>query len=392
MAPVPAKAAGDSNPADGMAEASAPSRPPRLQSAVALRALATVFVVVIHTTHWPPSAALFDNLDTLGRFAVPAFMLLTGVLLSYQYGGSRLRAGDFLRRRFSRTLVPWLAWAPVYAVFGWFFSTEPQHTAAGLLSFVSYGAGHLWFLLLIPQMYLVYLVWPRRHLWWWAAGALALQTALCVYRLYGPMPAGFVDQFFLWHGFQLLPFWIGYFAVGVAAGRTLVRRGEPSEVRWPAMVGAVVAVAISGWLLVTVSYGGAPNGDFQVGTGGFLLPQEPLFVLAIATLVWLVGRRLMSIGGPLVAGIALLSDNSLGIYILHPILVFAIGRQMSGLLNPGLPLSFVGFLLLTVGGLLAATLASLFLRATPLAVSIGVSRRSLALPRTRASSPRSAAG
>jgi surface polysaccharide O-acyltransferase-like enzyme len=151
-------------------------------------------------------------------------------------------------------------------------------------------------------------------------------------------------------------------------------------------------VAISGWLLVAVSYRGAPNGDFQVGTGGFLLPQEPLFVLSIATLVWLVGRPLMSIGGPLVAGISLLSDNSLGVYILHPILVFAIGRQMSGLLNPGLPLSFVGFLVLTVGGLLAATLASLLLRATPLAVSIGVSRRSLAAPGTRAASPRSAAG
>ncbi|HEY7926327.1 MAG TPA: acyltransferase [Candidatus Dormibacteraeota bacterium] len=373
-----------------MTEPAAP-RPARLQSAVALRALATVFVVVIHTTHWPPSASLFDGLDTLSRFAVPAFMLLTGVLLSYQYGGRRLSTSDFLRRRFSRSLVPWLAWAPVYAVFGWFFSTDPQHSVTGVVNFLIYGAGHLWFLLLIPQMYLVYLVWPRRHLWWWAAGALALQTALCVYRLYGPMPIG-VDQLFLWHGFQLLAFWIGYFAVGVAAGRTLLGRGEPSQLHWLPVVGAAAVVAISGWLMIAVSYGGAPHGDFQVGTGAFLLPQEPLFVLAIAVLVWLVGGPLLSVGGPMARGIAVLSDNSLGIYILHPIVVFAIGRQISGLLNPGLPLSFVGFLVLTLGGLVAATLASLLLRATPLAVSLGVSRRPPSRPGARAASPRSAAG
>lgn len=374
-----------------MTQATAAPRPARLQSAVVLRALATVFVVVIHTTHWPPSAALFDNLDTLSRFAVPAFMLLTGVLLSYQYGGSRLRAGDFLRRRFSRTLVPWVAWAPVYTVFGWFFTTDPLHSLTGVVNFLIYGAGHLWFLLLIPQMYLVYLVWPRRNVWWWAAAAMALQTALCIYRLYGPMPVGIIDQFFLWHGFQLLPFWIGYFAVGVAAGRSLVGRGEPSQLHWPAVAGAAVVVAISSWLMIAVTYGSAPHGDFQIGTGAFLLPQEPLFVLAIAALVWLVGRPLLSVGGPLAAGIGLLSDNSLGIYILHPILVFAIGRQISGLLNPGLPLSFAGFLVLTVGGLVAATLASLLLRATPLAVTLGVSRRASSLPGARASAPGSAA-
>lgn len=375
-----------------MTQEAAPTRPARLQSAVVLRALATVFVVVIHTTHWPPQASLFDNLDTLSRFAVPAFMVLTGVLLSYQYGGSRLRTGDFLRRRFSRSLVPWLAWAPVYIVFGWFFTTDPLHSVTGVVNFIIYGAGHLWFLLLIPQMYLVYLVWPRRNLWWWAAAAMALQTALCIYRLYGPMPVGAVGQFFLWHGFQLLPFWIGYFAVGVAAGRSLVGRGEPSRVSRLPLLGAAVVVAVSGWLMIALTYGDAPHGSFQVGTGAFLLPQEPLYVLAIATLVWLGGRRLITVGGPATAALTLLSDNSLGIYILHPMLVFAIGRQISGLLHPGLPLSFVGFLVLTVGGLLTATLASLLLRWTPLAVSLGVSRRAPSLGAGAAAAPRSAAG
>ena len=364
----------------------AAARPPRLRSAEVLRAVATIFVVAIHTTHWPSSAPLYDVLDTLSRFAVPAFMLLTGVLLSYQYGGERrLAPVDFLRRRFSRSLIPWLAWAPVYAAFGWYFSTEPAHSLQGIGSFISYGGGHLWFLLLIPQMYLVFLGWPRRHLWWWAAAAMALQTALCVYRLYGPMPAGFVDQFFLWHGFQLLPFWIGYFAVGVALGRTLVTRGEPSVVRLAPLAAAVLVTAVAGWSAVAISYAGAAHGAFTQGTGGFLLPQEPVYVLGVAAMAWLVGAPLVAGGRRVAAGIRLLSDNSLGIYILHPILVFAIGRRISALLAD-LPISLMGFAILTAGGLLTATLTSMLITRTPLAPTLGARRPAATKPAQRSPS------
>ena len=349
--------------------------PPRLRSAELLRAVATVFVVVIHTTHWPSYSPVYDTLDTLSRFAVPAFMLLTGVLLSYQYGARRVQVGDFLRRRFSRSLVPWLAWAPVYGVFGWFFSSDPSHSLSGIGGFLAYGAGHLWFLLLIPQMYVVFLVWPRRHLWWWAAAALAVQVALCVYRLYGPMPAEFVAQFFLWHGFQVLPFWIGYFAVGVAAGHTLRTRGEPATLRPVPVACAAAAVVVSGWLLVAISYSGAAHGDFVQGTGGFLLPQQPLFTFSIAVLVWLVGAPLLRRGGATASLSALLSDNSLGVYILHPMIVYAIARRLAAVVSTGLPLSLVGFLAITLGGLAGGTLGSVLLGWTPLAPTVGLRRR-----------------
>lgn len=338
-------------------------------------------MVVIHTTHWPGGAPLYDTLDSLSRFAVPAFMLLTGVLLSYQYGGERrLPALDFLRRRFSRSLIPWLAWAPVYAVFGWYFSTEPGHSLAGIGSFVSYGGGHLWFLLLIPQMYVVFLVWPRRNLWWWAAAAMAAQTALCIYRLYGPMPAGFVDQFFLWHGFQLLPFWIGYFAVGVAVGRSLITRREPRTVSWNALAGAAAVTAAAGWSLVGISYAGAAHGDFVQGTGGFLIPQEPIYVLGIAAMAWLAGAPLLRASRSVAAVTGVLSGNSLGIYILHPILVYAIARRIAGILSTGLPTSLLGFLTLTVAGIITATVASLLLTRTPLAPTLGARRRPIRPP------------
>jgi surface polysaccharide O-acyltransferase-like enzyme len=370
---------------------STPSGAGTLQSAVVLRAVATVLVVVIHTSYWPAYSPLFADLGTLSRLAVPEFMLLTGVLLSYRYGRLRVRPGEFLARRFSRSLIPWLVWAPVYAVFGWFLTVDPGHSAVGVVNFLIYGAGHLWFLLLIPQMYLVYLVWPRRHLWWWAAAALAVQTALCAYRLYGPVP-GALEQLFLLHGFQLLPFWIGYFAVGVAVGRHLIGQGEPSRIAWRPVAAASAMTVLGGVSMVAISYSGAPHSAYAQGTGAFLLPQEPVYVLSLAALVWLTGRPLMARGSAVPAALRLLSENSLGIYILHPIPVYLIARHLAGWLDPGLPLSAAGFLVITVGGLLSAAAVSLALGASPLAAAVGSRRRRAARPWGDAAASRSAAG
>jgi surface polysaccharide O-acyltransferase-like enzyme len=369
---------------------SARARPSRLHAADALRALATVLVIVIHTSHWPPSAVVFDDLDLLSRLAVPAFMMLTGVLLSYQYS-ERPDPRAFLKRRFSRSLLPWLAWAPVYALTGWLFTGNVPHSAAGLTTFFSYGAGHLWFLLLIPQMYLLYLVWPRRHLWVWAAVALAAQTALAVYRLYGPMPIAALSQLTLWHGFQLLPFWVGYFAIGLAVGRELAIRGAP-RLNARIIAASALATVVGGVLLIAVAYNSAPHGGFQQGTGGFLLPQEPLFVISVAALVLFGGRTVVNHSRALAATTRVLSENSLGIYILHPILIYVIGRQLGALLSPGLPISLAGFLVLTAAGLAAATLVSVLLSTTPLAPTLGARRRRLSLPWVRAASSGPAAG
>jgi len=365
----------------------------RLEAADALRALATVLVVVIHTTHWPWPAVVFNELDLLSRLAVPAFMMLTGVLLSYRSTGEPVSARTFLRRRFSRSLLPWMVWGPFYAFTGWVLTGDvyPQNLD-GLGTFFSYGAGHLWFLLLIPQMYLIYLVWPRRRLWLWAGLAFAVQTALAVYRLYGSQPLAFESQLTLWHGFQLLPFWIGYFAVGLAAGRSLARRGAPRGSHAGIVAAAAAAVVASGLLLVFVTYDSSPTPDFQHGTGAFLLPQEPLYVLSTAVLVLFAAPGIVRRHRGLALVTRVLSENSLGVYILHPIVVYLIAEQIKPLLFVYMPTAFIGFLVLTVAGLTGSTLASMLISATPLAPTLGVRRRRLGLRRVRPASSGSPAG
>lgn len=352
----------------------------RLSGADGLRALATVLVVVIHTSHWPPRATVFDDADLLSRVAVPAFMVLTGVLLAYHHRGARPETRQFLRLRFSRSVLPWLAWAPVYVATGWLITGNVPHSAGDVVSFLSWGAGHLWFLLLIPQMYLLFLVWPRQRVALAAIAALVLQTLLAVARLYAPMPSPLIEQLTLWHGFQLFPFWIGYFGVGVLAGRHLARHGEPAAPRRARVLGLSAAVLVSGWLLVAVQHAGAPHGAFAQGTGGFLLPQEPLYVVAVAALVGETAPWLLRRSHATAALTRLLSDNSLGVYILHPLVVYAIATHLGPLLERSLPQSLLGFAVLTVGGLAGATVLSMLLAGTPLAPTLGVRRRQVRGP------------
>ena len=97
---------------------------------------------------------------------------------------------------------------------------------------------------------------------------------------------------------------------------------------------AVAAVAaVSGVALIAINYTSAPHGDFATGTGGFLLPQEPLFVVSVAVLVWLTGATLMRHGGALTTVTRLLSRYSLGIYILHPIVIYAVASPLSAATN-----------------------------------------------------------
>src|SRR5258706_4852692 len=100
-APVHAPSAGrDARPAeragrrpDGRAADAATPR--HLAGADPLRAVAALAVIVVHTAHWAyqdqgADRALWPSVILLARFCVPAFVLLTGLVLAWRYGDQRL--------------------------------------------------------------------------------------------------------------------------------------------------------------------------------------------------------------------------------------------------------------------------------------------------------------
>ncbi|MBV8194551.1 MAG: acyltransferase [Candidatus Dormibacteraeota bacterium] len=348
-----------------------------------MRAVAMIGVICIHASAWGP-ASPYVSVDLISRFSVPAFMVLTGSLLAYQYTGRSLGV-PFMRRRLGRSVVPWLVWAPVYILFDFWIGVLSAR-GASVLAFVEYGAGHLWFLLLIPQFYLLFAVWPRRGSWAVAVIAMLAQSALQLMRIYVVLP-GWQSQVVLSFAVMIFPFWIGYFAVGVAAGRTLARLGGEvwsDAVRIRVAVIGPVAVAASGYLLLNLHYPSSPYAkSFLTGTGAFLNPVLPVFMFSVV--VWLFGAAplLMRAWSPFARAVNVLSEQSLGLYIVHPILLWFIGRWLVGAVDSTGAASAAGFGAFILLTLLATMLVVRLLQATPLAVTIGTPRRQLGLASLR---------
>jgi surface polysaccharide O-acyltransferase-like enzyme len=334
-----------------------------------LRAGAAVAVIVIHASYWPlqnrgADRAVWGSVTLLARFAVPAFVLLAGLVLGFRYGGERLGAA-FLLRRARRSLLPWVIWAPVFCVADILWVGGVSGSWGSVASFFSGGAGHLYFLVLVPQLYVVLLLWPRRGraLAWATGAAVAVQLALCLVRLYAPIPGGALHAVMLDHGFELFPFWIGYFAVGVLTGRRLQDRRGRGLPAWPFAVAVPLTAALLLWNDVTRS----ANGAFATGTGAFLRPTLLPFALAVCGAVLFSARRLPR-------AVDMLSRHSLGIYVLHPLMLTALGRALRGGLHAHVPGSIPAFLALVLGSLAGALLASVALARTPLALTIGEQR------------------
>ena len=373
-APAPGRVSQPSTP-----EAGRPHDQPsgRLAGADALRAVAALGVIVVHTTHWAmqdtgADRAVWYSTTLLARFCVAAFVVLTGLVLAHRYGGQRL-GGAFLLRRTRRSVVPWLVWAPLFCLFDLFLTGEVDHTWSDVRDWWSLGGGHLYYLILVPQLYLLMLVWPsrRRSAVALAGGLLAVQVALDTYRLYVPIGGAVLHQAVLNHGFEEFPFWIGFFAVGVAAGHVLRgRRRSRGVPAWP----FVVAVPLTAALLLWVDQRGMASPYYATGTGAFLRPTIVPFVLAVCGAVVFGAPALLRRMPRLDRATGLVSRHSLGIYVVHPMLLAGFGRLLARGLHAHLPLSIAAVVGLTVATALSALLVSVLLARTPLALTIGESR------------------
>ncbi|GAC1336849.1 MAG: acyltransferase [Candidatus Dormibacteria bacterium] len=360
------------------------ARSPRLVGADLLRAVATIGVIAIHASHWPfadsgAAKAVWTHVDEIGRFAVPAFLMLTGVVLTYA-GGARRPGPGWMRRRLSRSLIPWFAWMPVYALTGWFFTNDITHTLGGLANWVVGGGGHLYYLIIVPQFYVLWLYWPRARRWVWplAAGLLSVQLLLDCYRLFEPFPGGPVEHFLLWSGYLTFPFWLGYFALGVGLGHVLREGGEDHP---RLALAALVTVPFAAWLLVLGERIPTPHPDFATGSGAFLLPLLPPLVVSVVLACLFGGSRLLGRRPWLARPVQLVATYSLGIYILHPLLLYAPGRLLFTRLEQPLPDAILPYLALVFTTLLLTLAVVRLLVTTPLARTLGSGRQPLPRPR-----------
>lgn len=92
--------------------------------------------------------------NSLGRTAVPLFIMLTGYFLLPVKEGMR----TFFKKRFTRVLIPFVIWCAVYAFYQYFTGVVDLKTAfINLLKIpVNFGTevGHLWYIYMLIGLYL----------------------------------------------------------------------------------------------------------------------------------------------------------------------------------------------------------------------------------------------
>jgi surface polysaccharide O-acyltransferase-like enzyme len=129
-----------------------------------IRLIALYAVIVLHSTapllmqygKAPLSDWLMaDTLNAMVRFAVPVFVMVTGALLLHR----DYELSDFLKKRLTRVLWPFLFWSLVYIGYSWYneeitFGSDVWMNTKLVLHLLKYGSSyHLWYVYMLVGLY-----------------------------------------------------------------------------------------------------------------------------------------------------------------------------------------------------------------------------------------------
>lgn len=356
------------------ATTAAPARPrlPHVPAADVVRVLTFACVIAVHTlsTTHPLDDPRADSLVMLLHFTREAFFVLTAFVLMHRYGSTPPRPGPFWKRRFVLVGVPYVVWTAIYS--GLNLVTVPLPPEAALQAFgwaLVTGTAwyHLYFLLVSMQFYLLFPLFQRllvstsgRHRWL-LLGALVLQILVDVW-IHDPAPTSLKAQ--------LLPYtgsFIGSYVFFLVLGGVVAMHRErvlDAVLRHPVLVVTSVVVtgaAAEGWYLWAVAAGV----NAQYASDVFQPVMIPWVVAVVAgfALMGLVWAR--SRAGEAPRWVAWASERSFGVFLVHPVILWAMTVEGPAAPTADLPPPFPTIIVYVVAVLGSLVLVELF-RATPL--------------------------
>jgi len=306
-----------------------------------LRNLATFLVILIHASA-PVAHAEGSDFNSswwwagnfwnsLSRPAVPLFVMLSGYLLL----GKDYPLPDFLKRRFSRVVIPAVFWMLVYSFYNHLSKGNPATLGAALKGVVTGPVHyHFWFIYLIIGLYLVYPIlrpWVRSasnrdFFYFFALSALGTWGYKFLYT-FCQMPIGVY--------FELFTNNCGYFVLGYFLGaRVFIEDGTETaqEENSGALDGRILLPRYVPWLLIGLGTMGTMvfsyvlntffwNGHTQVYFYDYLTPN-----VAFSAMGWFLLAKMAFNSKPLLDIERDFTAASFGIYFAHVLVMDWWGR------------------------------------------------------------------
>lgn len=323
-------------------------------------------IIGTHVVAWagrgtPESDLWFRGLELITRSGVTCFVLLNGVLVGYGERRSQ-QPGAWLKRRWSRIGVPWLFWGTVWVamfmVFRSFWLGESYGELWDYVNAYLSGPGYLYFLVLLGQLTVVTAFYPgdARARGKLAVALVGLQLLLTQGRLLVPDGwGGDVWAFIDGYSYELAPFWIGDFALGVVAGMYLRRIEQPTVLRVVGVLGAWVVCAAG---IIFAPELGWWNEDRLSGASALLHPMNlPLACCEVLLLLWL-GHAIFHRRPGWAASMSAAGELTFGVYLVQQYTLEAIGPLFQTFDPPFLIADVLPNSLPAVAGLYLATVVS----------------------------------
>ncbi|WP_421617809.1 acyltransferase [Brevibacillus sp. TJ4] len=308
------------------------------------------------------TAVAYGMLFHLLKFAVPAFIFITGFVLFYNYY-EKIPYLSFMQKRGKEILLPYLLWSAIY------FLLAPRLDGENSLiwnvaKIVGTGSAsyHLWFVVMIFQFYLFYPLWQRlfrflrRHSgtvgkFVIVAGLTAGGYALLMWFSARYIPAqGFrfdqawLDAYLIKYRDRNALYYFFYFLMGGVGAISLPLFRAKVKQHWLSITGLFLLLyAYIGYELFRDSGDGLIN--LNVATS--LKPSMFVYTVFQLLLVYLVALLLSARPNRLTAWLTEFGKHSFGAYLVHALVLTYVmkGLRSVELFHTGIMGSFVAFVL-----------------------------------------------
>ncbi|PWB50779.1 MAG: hypothetical protein C3F06_12035 [Candidatus Methanoperedenaceae archaeon] len=299
-----------------------------------LRAFAVLAVIMIHTVAKFKEIDSLNSLvyvnvfiDVVSHFAVPVFILISGIVLSYNYYENINYKSYYIKRFFS--IIPqFLFFSTFYLVFSVVMGhRNPSFSRAIDLIISGESSYHLWFFVLLIQFYLIYplliklyfLCLSRHKLSLFIILPLIIQILFYFLSVFLPAPydkniSSLIDYYI--HNVFISN--IFYFVLGIHFGRNVKSmKNYINNVNDKLLYFLLILSNVS--IYVIKIRGMEIYGTNEINTL-FLLPIktiEPLQYILSFILLWKIASKLIEKSNLVIRSLKDIGRFSFGIYLVH---------------------------------------------------------------------------